>query len=162
MVKVLFVCMGNICRSPTAEAVFRRQVEEAGLGGDIHIDSAGTHDYHIGEPPDSRTRQAALQRGYDMSTLRGRQVSRADFRSFDYVLAMDNANLAMLRRLRPDAAAGHLGLFLDYATRHDEREVPDPYYGGAEGFERVLDMVEDASAGLLRHIRQQHFPDTRQ
>jgi low molecular weight protein-tyrosine phosphatase len=158
-VKVLFVCMGNICRSPTAESVFRRRVEEAGLDGEIYIDSAGTHDYHIGESPDPRTRQAAMQRGYDMSTLRGRQVSRADFRGFDYVLAMDNSNLSILRRLRPEDAAGHLGLFLEFATQHDEREVPDPYYGGEEGFERVLDMVEDASAGLLHHIRQRHFHD---
>jgi protein-tyrosine phosphatase len=156
-VRVLFVCMGNICRSPTAEAVFRYQVEQAGLQDRIVIDSAGTHDYHIGESPDPRTRQAALRRGYDMSALRGRQVSRADFGSFDYVLAMDNANLSILRRLRPQEAPGHLGLFLDYATRHGEREVPDPYYGAEDGFERVLDLVEDASAGLLGHIRQRHF-----
>ncbi len=153
-VSVLFVCMGNICRSPTAEAVFRHQVGQAGLQDRIFIDSAGTHDYHIGESPDPRTRQAALRRGYDMSALRGRQVSRADFGSFDYVLAMDNANLSILRSLRPQGAQGSLGLFLDYATRHGEREVPDPYYGGEDGFERVLDLVEDASAGLLSHIRQ--------
>ncbi len=156
-VRVLFVCMGNICRSPTAEAVFRRQVEQAGLASNILIDSAGTHDYHIGEPPDPRTQRAALQRGYDMSALRGRQVSASDFASFDYVLAMDQANLAILRRLRPDGAQGHLGLFLEYAMRHAEREVPDPYYGGEQGFVHVLDMVEDASAGLLGHIRQHHL-----
>lgn len=156
-VKVLFVCMGNICRSPTAEAVFRRQVGEAGLDREIYIDSAGTHDYHIGEPPDPRTQQAARLRGYDMSALRGRQVNRSDFRDFDYVLAMDGANLSILRRLQPEDAKADLGLFLEYATRHEAREVPDPYYGGGEGFERVLDMVEDASEGLLRHIRQRHF-----
>lgn len=156
-VRVLFVCMGNICRSPTAEAVFRRRAEAAGLDRDIYIDSAGTHDYHIGEPPDSRTQRAARQRGYDMSARRGRQVRRSDFGDFDYVLAMDNANLSILQRLRPEDAHGELGLFLDYATQHDEREVPDPYYGGEAGFERVLDMVEDASDGLLRHIRQRHF-----
>ncbi len=156
-VKVLFVCMGNICRSPTAEAVFRHQVEGAGLAGEIFIDSAGTHDYHIGEPPDPRTMQAAMARGYDMSALRGRQVGRSDFGHFDYVLAMDHANLSILERLRPEDAKGHLGLFLEYASRHDEREVPDPYYGGEAGFMRVLDMVEDACAGLLRHIRQRHF-----
>lgn len=156
-VRVLFVCMGNICRSPTAEAVFRRCVEAAGLDREIYIDSAGTHDYHIGEPPDSRTQRAARQRGYDMSARRGRQVRRSDFGDFDYVLAMDNANLSTLQHLRPDNAHGELGLFLDYATRHDEREVPDPYYGGEAGFERVLDMAEDASDGLLRHIRQRHF-----
>ncbi len=156
-VKVLFVCMGNICRSPTAEAVFRARVEEAGLSDQIRIDSAGTHDYHIGEPPDTRTQRAAAKRGYDMSALRGRQVERADFGRFDYVLAMDNANFSILQRLRPDDAGAHLGLFLQFAARHEQREVPDPYYGGADGFERVLDMVEDASAGLLAHIRDKHL-----
>ncbi len=155
-VRVLFVCMGNICRSPTAEAVFRARVEEAGLAEQIRIDSAGTHDYHSGEPPDARTQRAAAKRGYDMSELRGRQVERADFGRFDYVLAMDNANLAILERLRPSDADSHLGLFLDFAERHDDREVPDPYYGGVDGFERVLDMAEDASDGLLRHIRSKH------
>lgn len=155
-VKVLFVCMGNICRSPTAEAVFRARVEEAGLAGQIRIDSAGTHDYHIGEPPDARTQRAAAKRGYDMSNLRGRQVERADFGRFDYVLAMDNANLSILQRLRPNDADSHLGLFLDFAERHGDHEVPDPYYGSVDGFERVLDMAEDASDGLLRHIRSKH------
>ncbi len=156
-VKVLFVCMGNICRSPTAEAVFRARVEEAGLVGQILIDSAGTHDYHIGEPPDARTQRAAAKRGYDMSALRGRQVERGDFGRFDYVLAMDHANLSILERLRPQGSESHLGLFLEFAERHPEREVPDPYYGGAQGFEHVLDLVEDASAGLLRHIRGRHL-----
>lgn len=153
MVKVLFCCMGNICRSPTAEAVFRHYVEKAGLSGSIQIDSAGTHDYHIGDAPDARTQRAAQQRGYDMSNLRGRQVDAGDFSRFDYVLAMDEANLSILQRLRPRESQSHLGLFLEFAGSHIEREVPDPYYGGAEGFERVLDMVEDAAAGLLRHIR---------
>ena len=156
-VKVLFVCMGNICRSPTAETVFRARVGEAGLAQRILIDSAGTHDYHIGDPPDMRTQRAALQRGYDMSTLRGRQVDLSDFIRFDYVLAMDRANLAILQRLCPQPQHGRLGLFLEYASRHDEHEVPDPYYGGAEGFERVLDMVEDAAEGLLVHIRKAHL-----
>ncbi|MDP2761975.1 MAG: low molecular weight protein-tyrosine-phosphatase [Sideroxyarcus sp.] len=154
---VIFICMGNICRSPTAEAVFRHYVGQAGLAGTIHIDSAGTHDYHIGDAPDARTQRAAKQRGYDMSRLRGRQVAAADFAHFDYVLAMDEANLSILQRLRPPGAQGHLGLFLDFAERHAEREVPDPYYGGADGFERVLDMVEDAAAGLLRQIRAKHL-----
>ncbi len=156
-VKVLFVCMGNICRSPTAEAVFRHYVEKAGLDDHIHTDSAGTHDYHIGDTPDARAQHAAKQRGYNMSDLRGRQVEAEDFFRFDYVLAMDNANLAILEGLRPRDAQSHLGLFLEFAEHHDEREVPDPYYGGVHGFERVLDMVEDASEGLLRHIRQRHF-----
>lgn len=156
-VSVLFVCMGNICRSPTAEAVFRACVEEAGLLQDILIDSAGTHDYHVGDPPDARAQLAARRRGYDMSALRGRQVGVEDFTRFDYVLAMDRDNLAILQRLRPGGAAGHLGLFLEFANRHSQREVPDPYYGGADGFERVLDMVEDAAEGLLQHIRQRHL-----
>ncbi|MFA6016124.1 MAG: low molecular weight protein-tyrosine-phosphatase [Gallionellaceae bacterium] len=151
---VVFVCMGNICRSPTAEAVFRHYVEQAGLSENIHIDSAGTHDYHIGDAPDGRTQRAALRRGYDMSRLRGRQVEAQDFSRFDYMLAMDEANLAILQRLRPADARSHLGLFLEFAQNHQEREVPDPYYGGADGFERVLDMVEDAAQGLLQHLRR--------
>jgi protein-tyrosine phosphatase len=158
-VKVLFVCMGNICRSPTAEAVFRHYVEKAGLVEHIHIDSAGTHDYHVGDPPDARAQKAAKQRGYDMSNLRGRQVSVEDFSQFDYVLAMDYVNLVTLERLRPREANSHLGLLLDFADCHDEREVPDPYFGGSDGFERVLDMVEDAADGLLKHIRQHHLQD---
>jgi protein-tyrosine phosphatase len=156
-VSVLFVCMGNICRSPTAEAVFRHYVENAGLTGRILIDSAGTHDYHIGDPPDSRAQRAALQRDYDMSGLRGRQVEEGDFHRFDYVLAMDMANLAILQRLAPSSSNAQVRLFLGYARHHAEREVPDPYYGGADGFERVLDMVEDAAEGLLLHIRQRHL-----
>ena len=158
-IRILFCCMGNICRSPTAEAVFHRYVENAGLTENILIDSAGTHDYHIGDAPDARTQRAAKLRGYDMSKLRGRQVEVADFGRFDYVLAMDEANLSILRRLRPHDTQSHLGLFLEYAEHHTEREVPDPYYGGSDGFERVLDMVEDAANGLLQHIRQRHFQD---
>ena len=156
-VKVLFVCMGNICRSPTAEAVFRARVQEANLEQSVHIDSAGTHNCHIGDPPDARTQRAARQRGYDMSNLRGRQVEAGDFLRFDYILAMDEANLENLRQLRPRDAQSHLGLFLEFAERYREREVPDPYFGGADGFERVLDMVEDAANGLLQHIRQHHL-----
>ncbi len=156
-VRILFVCMGNICRSPTAEAVFRARVEKAGLAQHILIDSAGTHDYHIGNPPDARTQRTASKRGYDMSNLRGRQVEVADFARFDYVLAMDRANLSILNRFCPQDSHGHLGLFLEYATQHNEREVPDPYYGGADGFERVLDMIEDAAEGLLGHIRKTHL-----
>ncbi|MEK7811337.1 MAG: low molecular weight protein-tyrosine-phosphatase [Pseudomonadota bacterium] len=158
-VEVLFVCMGNICRSPTAEAVFRHYVEKEGLEGHIRIDSAGTHDYHVGDAPDTRSKHAAKSRGYNMSGLLGRQVSIDDFRRFEYVLAMDKANLDMLERLRPVDSAGHLGLFLEFAQRHQEREVPDPYYGGVQGFERVLDLVEDAAQGLLSHIKQRNFKE---
>jgi low molecular weight protein-tyrosine phosphatase len=156
-VSVVFVCMGNICRSPTAEAVFRHYVESAGMSEHILIDSAGTHDYHIGDRPDTRAQRAAQQRGYDMSKLRGRQVEVEDFRRFDYVLAMDRGNLAILNRISPPDSNSQVGLFLEYARHHNEREVPDPYYGGADGFERVLDMVEDAAQGLLEEIRQRHF-----
>ena len=153
-ISVLFVCMGNICRSPTAEAVFRRLVEDAGLSERIQIDSAGTHDYHIGSQPDKRSQYSALQRGYDMSKLRGRQVEAADFDCFDYVLAMDHNNLSILNSLCPNDKRERLGLFLEYASRHAEREVPDPYYGEGDGFERVLDMVEDAAQGLLKHVQK--------
>ena len=151
---MLFVCMGNICRSPAAEAVFLHIVEKAGLSENISIDSAGTHDYHVGAPPDARMQSAALKRGYDLSMLRGRQVDKADFSRFDYVLAMDNDNLAILRRLAPPNSPTQATLFLEYARHHSVREVPDPYYGGGDGFERVLDMVEDAAGGLLQHILQ--------
>jgi len=156
-IRVLFVCMGNICRSPTAEAVFRQYVERAGLADKITIDSAGTHDYHVGDPPDARSQRAAKLRGYDMSQLRGRQVEAGDFLRFDYVLAMDNLNLVTLERLRPADAQSYLGLLLEFSEKHKEYEVPDPYNGGVDGFERVLDMVEDAANGLLKHIRERHL-----
>ena len=149
--------MINICRSPTAEGVFRHLAGKEGLGDRIYIDSAGTHAYHIGDAPDMRTQRAAMQRGYNLSDLRGRKVEVADFSRFDYVLAMDAENLAILQRLRPHDAQSHVGLFLEFAERHLEREVPDPYYGGTDGFERVLDMVEDAAAGLLKHIRRKNL-----
>lgn len=155
MIKVVFICMGNICRSPTAEGVFRRMVEEAGLAGEILIDSAGTHDYHIGAAPDHRTQVAAAQRGYDLSDLRGRQVCRADFERFDYILAMDADNLANLQRLCPPPHKNRVGLFLEFSRKFSLRgatDVPDPYYGGVQGFEQVLDLVEDAAAGLLEEI----------
>ena len=155
-ISVLFVCMGNICRSPTAEAVFRHVVQNAGLTDRIIIDSVGTHDYHVGSAPDKRAQHAALQRGYDMSGLRGRQVEAADFASFDYVLAMDHANLSILHTLCPPDKRERVGLFLVYARHHDEREVPDPYYGGGQGFEHVLNLVEDAAEGLLEHIQINH------
>lgn len=156
MVKVLFVCMGNICRSPTAEAVFRAKVVAAGLADQIQIDSAGTHNYHIGKPADARTQKAASRRGYDLSQLRGRQVTKQDFLNFDFVLAMDLANLKILQRLCPLDATSHLGLLLEFSRHQTEREVPDPYYGGEDGFEQVLDMIEDATEGLLMDLRAGH------
>lgn len=157
MIKVLFVCLGNICRSPTADGIFNHLVMCAKLDQKIIVDSAGTGDWHIGKAPDTRTVVAARQRGYDLSVLRARQVTARDFDEFDYVLAMDKANLLDLQRLRPSSYAGHLGLFLDFGTRGDYCEVPDPYYGGHDGFELVLDLVEDAAQGLLNHIRSRAY-----
>nr|WP_275540528.1 low molecular weight protein-tyrosine-phosphatase [Sulfurisoma sediminicola] len=147
--RVLFVCMGNICRSPTAEGVVRTLLDRAGLLPEVEIDSAGTHDYHIGKPPDERARTAAAGRGYDLSALRARRVSEFDFVRFDRILAMDRDNLDLLRQACPAEHRHKLGLFLEYSRKFGEREVPDPYYGGAEGFERVLDLVEDAASGLI-------------
>ena len=152
--RVLFVCMGNICRSPTAEGVFRHAVASAGLEQKILIDSAGTHGYHLGHPPDRRTQLAAAQRGYDVAGLRARQVTGNDFVEFDYIVAMDLDNLAELRRLAPAQHHSKLSLFMEYSSKWQGEEVPDPYYGGAQEFERVLDMAEDAAAGLLVHIKQ--------
>ena len=152
MIKILFICMGNICRSPTAEAALRSQVVVAGLAKQIHIDSAGTHDYHIGDAPDGRAQAAGTARGYDLSRLRGRQVGAHDFGEFDYILAMDMDNLSRLQARCPDQHAHKLGLFMEYSKNFLEREVPDPYYGGGAGFERVLDMVEDAGKGLIEHL----------
>lgn len=150
--RVLFVCLGNICRSPTAEAVFRQRLQQAGLVERVEVDSAGTGDWHVGKAPDSRTQQAARQRGYDLSGLRGRQVSAEDFARFDLVLAMDAANLRDLQRMRPPHARGELDLYLRrFGLAEDE--VPDPYYGGSEGFEQVLDLLEQASEALLSEIK---------
>ncbi|WP_300651255.1 low molecular weight protein-tyrosine-phosphatase [Pseudomonas sp.] len=152
--RILFVCLGNICRSPTAEAVLRHKLRELGLEAAVEVDSAGTGDWHVGKPPDSRTRQAAQLRGYDLSALRGRQVSVTDFSRFDLILAMDNSNLEHLQRLLPAGSTAELDLFL---RRYDLAldEVPDPYYGGDEGFELVLDLLEQACDGLLRELRVQ-------
>jgi len=150
---VLFVCLGNICRSPTAQAVFQHKVNQRGLADRIRVDSAGTGDWHVGAPPDRRALAAARSRGYDMSGLRARQVSARDFMNFDYVLAMDNANLRELERLRPRDHGGEVDLFLRYGkSTGGVLEVPDPYYGGESGFEFVLDLIEDASEGLLERI----------
>ena len=153
-VSVLFVCLGNICRSPTAEAVFRERVIAAGLEEQIRIDSAGTGDWHIGRAPDPRTREAAARRGYQMDALRARQVSPQDFYEFDVVLAMDNANLSDLQAMQPADVTVTLGRFLDYASGAAVSEVPDPYYGGEDGFDRVLDLIEGGADGLLDALRE--------
>ncbi len=158
-VKVLFVCMGNICRSPTAEGVFRKLVEDAGLSERIEIDSAGTHAYHVDEPPDSRAQETALRRGIRMADLRARRTKPEDFEQFDYILAMDQDNFHSLSNICPPGHERRLSLLLDYAPDIGTREVPDPYYGGASGFERVFDMVEAAADGLLQDIRRRHFRD---
>lgn len=153
MFNVLFVCTGNICRSPTAEAVFRARVATAGLAARIGADSAGLGDWHVGEAPDPRTQDAARGRGYDLSRLRARQVRAADFDDFNLLLAMDRGHERALRRLAPPARIARVRLFLDYADGVGVREVPDPYYGGADGFEHVLDLVEAGVDGLLRSVR---------
>ena len=152
-VKVLFVCLGNICRSPTAEGVFRQHLKEAGLEDRVEVDSAGTGDYHIGAPPDERARETAARRGYDLATLRARQVNREDFAKFDYILAMDIENLRSLKRFCPPQHGHKVMLFTEFCSK-GAGVVPDPYGGGPEGFERVLDLVEDASQGLLEHLRE--------
>jgi len=152
-VSVLFVCMGNICRSPTAEGVFRRLVETESFGP-VHIDSAGTHAYHVSEPPDTRAQTAALTRGFDLSKQRARPVREQDYFDFNLILAMDHSNLKVLQKGRPENSLASLRLFLDFAEA-GERDVPDPYYGGLNGFERVLDLVEDASAGLLLYLKRE-------
>ncbi len=151
--RVLFVCLGNICRSPTAHGVFENLVQQRGLERLVQVDSCGTGDWHIGHAPDQRVSAEAASRGYDLSHLRARQVQINDFDEFDYILAMDKQNLADLKAMCPSDFQGHLGLFLPFAAEASVEEVPDPYYGGDEGFTRVLDMVEAASEGLLREIR---------
>lgn len=151
--RVLLVCMGNICRSPTAEGVLRHKLREAGLAGEVTVDSAGTHDYHAGEPPDTRSIRHAQRRGYDLSALRARQVVAADFERFDLILAMDWDNLALLEEACPREHRAKLGRLTEYARRFASPEVPDPYLGGAQGFEQVLDLIEDACDGLVRHLR---------
>jgi protein-tyrosine phosphatase len=151
--KILFVCTGNICRSPTAEGVFRHLATRAGLGGRVQVDSAGTHGYHIGEAPDARSCAAAAVRGVDLSMLRARRVSQHDFETFDLILAMDREHLARLAALRPNGARAEIKLFLDFHPEHKGRDVPDPYYGGEDGFVAVIDMIEQTSAALIEHVR---------
>ena len=150
-VGVLFVCMGNICRSPTAEGVFRHYVAEAGLADRFEIDSAGTHAYHVGEPPDKRAQQAAERRGFSLADIRARRVAPEDFERFHHIIVMDKDNLVVLHEQADAEQRAKIRLFLEY-TSGPETEVPDPYYGGATGFERVLDLVEDASRGLLEAL----------
>ncbi len=156
-VNVLFVCLGNICRSPTAEGLFRAELARTGRVDDVFIDSAGTGAWHVGKAPDARAIAAAAERGIDLRALRARQVDEADFENFDYILAMDESNLQDLAMLKPADFEGELRLFLDYAGGSTEREVPDPYYGGEEGFAHVLDLVEQAAQGLLADIEQRHL-----
>jgi protein-tyrosine phosphatase len=155
---VLFVCMGNICRSPTAEGVFRHLVRTEGLEDLIHVASAGTHDYHTGRPPDARAQQAAARRGYDLSAQRAQRVEARHFVEFDYVLAMDAENLSHLRRIAPEGLRDKAMLFLDFSPGHRGGEVPDPYYGTADGFARVLDLVEAGAHGLMADIRKRLGP----
>lgn len=155
--KILFVCLGNICRSPTAHAVFRHLVQQENLLDKIYIDSAGTGDWHVGKAPDGRAMSAAKKRGYNMEDLVARQVAHNDFQEFDFILAMDQDNLYNLQRIQksqPSQYLGHLGLFLEFADNARTKEVPDPYYGGDNGFEQVLDLVEAASRGLLNHLQR--------
>lgn len=153
MIRVLFVCLGNICRSPTAEGVFCHRLAEAGLEGLVEIDSCGVADWHRGKAPDQRSQAAAASRGVDISGLKARQLVAADFERFDYVLAMDHDNLAAMQALCPADSRAKTGLFLAYAGTPD-MPVPDPYYGGADGFEDVLDLIETASGGLIDEIRE--------
>ena len=152
MIKVLFVCMGNICRSPTAEGVFRQLTIKNKVTDQVYIDSAGTHAYHIGEPPDSRSLATAHGRGVDMSQQRARKVTAEDFENFDHILAMDNSNQTDLLQICPEHLKHKIELFMSYSENDNETEVPDPYYGGSNGFDHVFDLVEAASEGLLEKI----------
>lgn len=156
-VKVLFVCMGNICRSPTAHGVFEHLVNTEHLAGQLEIDSAGTHAFHIGEKPDRRAQETAANRGIDLTYIRARKVEEADFEHYDYILAMDSDNYGLLQQGCPDEYKTKISLFLDFAPKHPLEEVPDPYYGGIKGFENVFDMVDMASRGLLEDIKSRHL-----
>lgn len=152
--RVLFVCTGNICRSPTAEGVFRHLVNAENLHQHVDVDSAGTTGYHVGEEPDHRSMRAAAQRGYDLTGLRARQLAVSDFVEFDYLLAMDREHKAILERSAPDEHRDKVAMFLDFSQKYGGHEVPDPYYGGGQGFEFVLDMIEDGAAGLMEDIKK--------
>lgn len=152
MTKILFVCMGNICRSPMAEGMFRKAVEEAGLDRHVAADSAGTHAFHIGDAPDLRAQQAVRRRGADISQLRGRKVADEDFEAFDYILVMDGDNYSKLIQRAPAHHHGKIRRLLSFSRKYPNLDVVDPYYGGAQGFEENLDMIEDAVQGLIREI----------
>ena len=156
MVKVLFVCLGNICRSPTAEGVFTALINREGLTDLVSVDSAGTSDWHVGDQPDRRAQAAAKARGYDLSMQRARQIKEIDFWDFDYVIAMDSQNHSDLSIMAPTNAQDRIRMFLSFAPKEGVTDVPDPYYGGANGFDHVLDLVEAASLGLLQEIRKRH------
>lgn len=155
-VKVMFVCMGNICRSPTAHGVFRKLVEDEGYADEIYIESSGTHAYHVGEPPDSRAQQTALGRGLDLSDLRAQRIKDTDFEHFDYILPMDRDNYEILLSSSSPDHHHKIRMFLSFAASLSSKEVPDPYYGGPGGFEQVFDMVEAGSRGLLQDIIEKH------
>lgn len=155
MIRILFVCMGNICRSPMAEGIFRRLLEQHGLADRVMIDSAGTHAYHVGKSPDPRAVLTAQARGIDISRLRARQAEPGDFEAFDLILVMDEHNYDALMFIGAKRYQSKVGYLLDYAPHLNTRNLPDPYYGGEVGFERVMDMLEDACAGLLRHVQDQ-------
>ena len=152
-VSVLFVCMGNICRSPTAHGVLRHKVQELGLHEFVTVDSAGTHNYHPGSPPDDRSQEHAAKRGYDLSNLRARQIRKSDFENFDHILVMDWDNLSLVQEKCPPQHQKKVRRFTEFCQQFDSPVVPDPYYGGAQGFENVLDLIEDASEGLLRQLK---------
>ncbi len=154
-IKVIFVCMGNVCRSPTAHGVFQTMVDEQGLDEVIEVESGGTHGYHIGNPPDLRSQQVALKHDVDLSGLRARQFLTDDFNDFDFIIGMDKENITTMLSIKPDRYTATISLMLDYSEKYSQQEVPDPYYGN-DGFDLVFNMVSDASAGLLRHIRQLH------
>jgi protein-tyrosine phosphatase len=153
-IKVLFVCMGNICRSPTAEGVFAKLLKDRGLEEQFFVDSAGTHAYHIGESPDQRAQKAAIERGVELTHLRARKVIMGDYEDFDYLLAMDDDNYDALLNACPENFKNKIKYFLDYAPQLGTRVVPDPYYGGKYGFERVLDLIEAASVGFIQDLQK--------
>ena len=156
VIKVLFVCTGNICRSPTADGVFTDMVAAAGLSEQVTVDSCGLSAYHVGELPDTRSHQMAQSRGYDLGHIRSRKIKPGDYTKFDYILAMDDGHLRDMRRQAPSASQQKLKLFLDYHPKLSGQSVPDPYYGGPNGFVDVFDMIEETSRRLLAHIRDQH------